>query len=65
MRQLADGTKVSVSGYNLVLDFNNQDNWKTIKNLYGVSRIEHLSKHQYVYLFKHVVGQEVNELEKV
>lgn len=63
MKKLADGTNVSSRSYYFLLDFNDKNDWKNIMNLYGVTKLHLLTKHQYLYLFKQAVDIELKLLE--
>jgi hypothetical protein len=63
MKKLADGTTVTSRSYYFLLDFNDRDNWEIISSLWGVMKLNELNKHQYLYLFKKAVEQEINILE--
>jgi len=63
MKELADGTQVSSRSYYFVLDFNDRNNKKIMYDLYGVMRLHELTKHQYIYLFKHAIEAELKSLE--
>lgn len=63
MKKLADGTEVTSRSYYFLLDFNDRDNWKIMGDLWGIMKLHELNKHQYLYLFKKAIEQEVKILE--
>lgn len=62
MRILADGTEVTSRSYYFLLDFNDRDGRKTMRDLWGVIQLHLLDKHQYKYLFKKAVEAELKLL---
>jgi hypothetical protein len=63
MKTLADGTEVTSRSYYFLLDFNDSDGWKTIRDLWGVVKLHELDKHQYTYLFKKAIEREIDLLK--
>ena len=63
MKVLADGSTVSERSYYFLLDYNDRNDKRPTQNLYGVSRIVDLAKHQYLYLFKQAIAEEAKVLE--
>jgi hypothetical protein len=63
MKILADGTVVSSRSFYFLLDYNDHTDKRVINNLWGVVKLKDLTKHQYIYLFKHAVTAELKTLE--
>jgi hypothetical protein len=63
MKELADGSQVTSRGFYFLLDWNDQNNWQIIFNLYGIMRLHELNKHQYTYLMEHAMTDELNLLK--
>ena len=64
MKELADGSQVSSRGFYFLLDWNDRNNKQVMFNLYGIMRLHELSKHQYTYLMKYAMAEELKSLEK-
>ena len=62
MKELADGSQVSSRGFYFLLDWNDRNNKQVMFNLYGMMRLHELSKHQYTYLMKHAMAEELKLL---
>ncbi len=65
MKTLADGTQVSARGFYFLLDWNDGNNKQVMSNLYDVMRLHELTKHQYIYLMKHAMADELKSLGDV
>jgi len=63
METLADGSKVGTRCYDFVVDFNNENDWKLMHDLYNVRVVSELSRHQFVYLFRHAMDMELKALK--
>lgn len=62
MKELVDGTQVTSRGYYFLLDWNDKNNKKIMTDLYDVNRQYDLTKHQYVYLMKRAMSDELKGL---
>lgn len=58
MKTLIDGSEVVSRTYYYLLDWNEQDEWKTIRANYGVSRLISLNSQQYKELFMYATMHE-------
>ena len=63
MKTLADGALVSARGFYFLLDWNDRNDKKVMSNLYGEVKLKDLTLHQYTYLMKHAMADEINFLE--
>lgn len=63
MKTLTDGTEVTSRSYYFLLDFNDNDGWKTIRDLWDIDQLHKLDKHQYNYLFKKAIEKELELLK--
>jgi len=62
MKTLADGTEVVPRGYYFLLDWNDQDQWKFMRENFDQSRLCDLNIEQYKRLFKHATANDLNKL---
>lgn len=62
MKELADGTQVTSRGFYFLLDWNDRNNKRVMSDLYSVMRLHELTKHQYVYLMKLAMADELKLL---
>ena len=62
MKELADGTVVSARGFYFLLDWNDRNDKKMMSDLYGVMRLHELVRHQYLYMMKHAMADELKSL---
>jgi hypothetical protein len=58
MITLIDGNTVYPRTYYYLLDFNDRDNWKTLKDLFGVMKLNKLNINQYLIFFDHATNQD-------
>lgn len=63
MKKLADGTDVSSRGFYFLLDWNDRNDKKVMSNLYGEVKLKDLTLHQYLYMMKHAMADEIKNLE--
>jgi DNA phosphorothioation-dependent restriction protein DptG len=62
MKELADGSRVTSRGFYFLLDWNDQNDKKMMSDLYGVMRLHELTRHQYAYMMKHAMADELKSL---
>lgn len=65
MKTLIDDTEVSARGYYYLLDWNDQDEWKTIQALFGTCKLCELEKHQYIQLFEVATRVDLKRLNEL
>lgn len=63
MKILADGSMVSSRSYYFLLDYNDQDDWKTINEQFGKKKIKELDRKEYRKLFEFATHIELKRLE--
>jgi len=62
MKELKDGTKVSSRSYYFLLDWNEQDEHKTIYNSCGKMSLSELNALEYSLLFQYATAKEIESL---
>ena len=64
MKTLADGTVVCARVYYYLLDWNEQDGWKSMNREFGVAQLCLLTIEQYAKLFEIATKSDLENLNK-
>ena len=62
MKELYDGHKVSSRSYYFLLDWNDSNNFKYIRNIVGVNSLNGCTRKQYKKLFAFATKFELNKM---
>lgn len=53
MKELSDGTQITARMYYYLLDFNEWNEWKYLRDNFGKKRLHDLNKTEFLMLFKY------------